>query len=1074
VIADIYDMSPIQSGLYFHMLLDPGSGVYIEQLAFTLRGDLDVGAFRRAWDLLVRRHPMLRTSFHWKEVGKALQAVHPDVSAHVPVHDWTGVPAGELDARFAAHAAARRAQGFDLSAPPVMRTELLRISAGEHRFFWEFPHLVMDGWSFGLVFAEVAAAYAAFATGGEPQLPPARPYRDYVAWLRQAGAAADTGYWKTALAGYEPAPPLRIGMPGPAREPGQPGHDVLIDPALSEPVPALREFARAHGLTLNTVMQGAWSVLLSRYLGVADVVSGSTGTDRPPGLPGAETIVGPMLSTVPVRARPDPAARLVPWLRQLQESMAAGREHGAVPMAELRSIAGLAGEAELFDTDVAFENVPVPDLSLHGLDITDTWYDGRPHYAVTMILVPGGGLVPRIVHDRRRVPAAAARQLSGHFTGLLNAIAAGGSGDRAIGELEMISPADRRVLLRGPDPAAAGLWTPTSLTEVLARQAARRPAATAVSCGDHALSYADLDARSSQLARRLRELGARQGARVGLCLGRSADTVTAILGVLKSGAAYVPVELGQPADRMACILADAEASILVTHEAADGIRPDTGLPVVHLDRDAADLAARPAAAPEPAPGPDDLAYIIYTSGSTGRPKGVQVTHANVGWLVAGASQRFSLSESDAWSMTHSYAFDVSVFEMWGALWHGGRLVVAPRQAARSPDELLDLLRRERVTVFSQTPSAFRQFMLAALEGDRPAELPELRYVLFAGEYLDLRTLAPWLERYGDSAPELVNLYGITETTVHSTFRVIHATDLDSGVRSPVGPPLPHVGIYLLDDRGDPVPAGVPGEIWVTGPSVARGYQGLPDLTRDRFRDDPFAGGEARMYRSGDLARRLDDGGLEVLGRIDGQLKIRGYRIEPGEIEAVLREDPAVRDAAVIARDAGEGQLIAYVVTDVPEADEVTGRIAELARSRLPEYMVPAHVVPLDGLPLNASGKLDRRGLPEPSPARPPAAAAYAPPRTPAERQIAALWADVLGVERVGLHDDFFALGGHSLLAVRAAFRMRAELSQDIPVRLLFDHPTVAGLAAHLPGTPAAPPIERRARVAYQPEGSATG
>lgn len=1078
MIEDIYDESPIQAGLHFHMLLDPRSGVYVEQLAFTLAGPLDLPAFRRAWQLAVRRHPILRTSFHWREVGKPLQTVHSDATVEMPVLDWRSVSRDELENRFAARAAADRVRGFDLTRPPVMRTKLLRLGDHLHRFYWTFPHILLDGWSFGLVFGEVAAAYEAFAGGHQPEFPPARPYRDYIAWLQRRDHGSDLAFWRGYLDGCQPAPAFQVGAALPPVPDGEPSHGVVLDDGLREPVPRLRELARSNGLTLNTVMQGAWAVLLSRYLDTRDVVAGSTASHRPADLAGADAIVGPMLSTTPVRARVDPAAQVLPWLRRLQESMAEARAAGPVSVPELRSGGALSGHAQLFDTDVAFENVPVPDLRLHGLDITDTWYDGRPHYAVTMILVPGEGLVPRVVYDRRRLSAVAAGRLAVHFRTILDAIASGAAG--TLGELEMIPPAERAVLLGRDAPVAAPLPSARRLNDIFAETAANHPAETAVSCRDQSLTYAELDARASQLARRLREAGAGPSRRVGLCLDRSLDTVVAILGVLKSGAAYVPMEPDQPAARLRYIVADAQVSILVTNRTDVTARLEFGGPVISLD--GASPAAQPPSGQEPGAqaGPDDLAYIIYTSGSTGRPKGVMVTHANVASLLAGAAERFSLSAADTWSMCHSYAFDVSVFEMWGAFAHGGRLVVVPGETVRSPEELCGLLRRERVTVFSQTPSAFRQFMLAAL-ADGDIGPSALRYVVFAGEYLDVQALRPWLDRHGDTAPELINMYGITETTVHSTFARLTKQDLDSPVRSRVGHPLPHVRMYLLDSRGEPVPAGVPGEIYVSGPSVARGYQGLEELTEERFRPDPFAGSPGtRMYRSGDLARRLEDGQLEILGRIDGQLKVRGYRVEPGEIEAVLRDDPAVRDVVVVpAGDgtAGDGtaseRLFGYVVTDDRDPAPLIARLHERARSQLPYYMVPARLIPLDRLPLTANGKLDRSRLPAPGSERPAAGADFVAPRTPLEERVAAVWREALGVDRIGIHDDFFALGGHSLLAVRVVFLIRAELGTEVPVRTIFSHPTVAGFAGHLPAEPAALPIPRRARVAYQPQGSST-
>ncbi|MGH3370000.1 MAG: non-ribosomal peptide synthetase [Nocardioidaceae bacterium] len=1076
-IEDVYELSSIQEGLLFHNLYSPGAGVYLEQIALTLHGDLDLGAFRTAWQTIVDRHPILRTSFHWEGVGKALQVVHREVPLDLPELDWRDATAEQQEARYEEFALEDRMRGFAFDKAPLMRTALLRTADDTWKFFWSFSHLLLDGWSFGLCFYELTHLYNSLARGEEPQLEPAKRYSEYVAWWKRRDTASAEKFWTRHLAGFEPPErPLELGsIDRRAPAPGEPSHGMLPDRDLVALVPRLGEVAREHGITVNTIAQGAWMLLLGRYLDRDDVIAGSTGTQRPAGLPGAEQIMGPMLATMPVRARIDPDAALIPWLRDLQQEMADARENADIPLPELRRLAELPGSTPLFDMDLAYENVPVPDMTLHRLEIGESTYDGRPHFPITMIIMPGDRLpVPRLVFDRTRFPDQAAERLIEHFYTVLTAVIA--NPDRRLGEIPVLPDSELAQIER---------WTGTEpqpvsgcLHDLFAERARLTPDAVAVVCGGERLSYAELDRRANQLAQRLVALGAGPERRVGLAMERSTEMLVAILGVLKSGAAYVPLDLTHPTSRTGYTLRDAEVCALVTHEAGRDRAPDNEGPVVDLDSDAGELAGLDTAAPDHGATPDAPAYVIYTSGSTGKPKGVVVTHANVVRLVTGAGTRFDFRSDDVWSMFHSYAFDVSVFETWGAFCNGATLVVVEQDTARSPEALHTLLREQGVTVLSQTPSAFRQFMTVALATDASeAKLP-LRYVVFAGEYLDMPALAPWIERYGDDSPQLINMYGITEVTVHCTYYRVTAESLGSGVRSNIGRPLPDVRIHVLDRHARPAPIGVGGEMHVGGPAVARGYQNLPELTGRRFLPDPYSDDpDARLYRSGDLARYLENGELEFLGRADLQVKIRGYRVEPGEIEAVLRRHAAVTDAVVRVREdnSGDQRLVAYVVAE--EAEGLTAELRDLAREQLPEHMVPSAVVVLDALPLTANGKTDLTALPAPDGARPSLEGAYVAPSTPLEEKAAGVWAEVLGVERVGVHDDFFALGGHSLLATRAAFGMSTALGVEVPVRMVFDRPTIAAIIAALPA-PDAPsdadstgPIKRRAR-ASRPTGGA--
>jgi amino acid adenylation domain-containing protein len=580
--------------------------------------------------------------------------------------------------------------------------------------------------------------------------------------------------------------------------------------------------------------------------------------------------------------------------------------------------------------------------------------------------------------------------------------------------------------------------------ELFEAQVERTPDAVALVFGEEALSYAELNRRANRLAHHLRGFGVGPEARVGICVERGLDMIVGVLAVLKAGGAYVPLDPEYPQERLRYTLADSRPVLLLTQAALRGRIGDAGLPVLALDDGAPAWAREPARDPERADlTPDHLAYVIYTSGSTGQPKGMGVAHRNVARLFGATDAWFGFGPQDAWTLFHSFAFDFSVWELWGALLHGGRLVAVPRETARSPEEFYALLCREGVTVLNQTPSAFRQLIAAQAAG---AAEHRLRYVVFGGEALEPSTLGPWFARNADRRPRLVNMYGITETTVHVTYRPLVAADAERAGASPIGRRIPDLKTYVLDRRGEPAPTGVAGELYVGGAGVARGYLDRPELTAERFVPDPFGGGAgARLYRSGDVARWLADGTLAYLGRNDAQVKVRGFRIEPGEVEARLSEHPGVREAVVLAREdtPGDRRLVAYYVAreePVP-AELLRAHLGE----RLAEHMVPAAYVCLDALPLTPNGKLDRGALPAPE-GDAYARRGYEAPVGETEQALAEIWAEVLGVERVGRLDNFFELGGHSLLVVQLVERMR-ERGLHAGVRALFVAPTLAELAA---------------------------
>jgi amino acid adenylation domain-containing protein len=1048
-IVESYELSPMQQGMLFHSLDQGEAGVDVEQIVCRLDETLDALALEGAWHRVAGRHAILRTSFRVGEARALLQDVHAAVGIPIERLDWRALVEADRAQRWGDLLAEDRARGLDLGAAPVMRLTLVRMGEETWWLLWTFHHALLDGRSFPIVLREVFAFYEAIRDGRDLVLPSPRPYRDYIAWLRGQDLGRAESFWRAALKGFSAPTPLTVPRASEAGRPthGRGVHEVRLS---ADSTARLTSFARDHGVTLNTLVQGAWAVLLHRYSGEPEVVFGATRACRRSAIDGADDMVGLFINTLPVRVPVDGEARLGPWLRALRESQVAVREFEHTPLARVQAWSDVPRGTPLFDTIVVFERYLL-DSALR--EAGGAWnrrrfeYIGQTSLPVTLIAYADPELLLRLEHYRHHVDDETAGRMLGHVRVLLEGMLA--LPDQRLGDLPLLSAGEQEALVARWGQDSARPAVPECIHRRFEAQAERSPEAVALVCEGQTLTYRELDRRANRLARRLRGLGVGPDVLVGLCADRSLDMVVGILGILKAGGAYVPLDPSYPPDRLAFMLQDAAVPVLVAQRAVQSALPPHQAHVVLVDDP--ETTAPGAAADDQCPpsgvAPHHLAYVIYTSGSTGRPKGVQITHHNVVRLMDATDPWFHFGPDDVWTLFHSYAFDFSVWELWGPLFYGGRLVVVPYWVSRSPEAFHDLLSAEGVTVLNQTPSAFRQLVSTVVND--PARPLALRWVVFGGEALDLASLRPWFERFGDERPRLVNMYGITETTVHVTYRPISAEDVRAGTGSVIGRPIPDLTLYLLDSRGQLVPAGVPGEIHVGGAGVARGYLNRPELTAQRFIQDPFgaAAPDRRLYRSGDLARYLPNGDMEYLGRIDHQVKIRGFRIELGEIESVLAQHPAVRESVVIVREdrPGDRRLVAYYVAD-PAASGLGDELRGLARAALPEYMVPAALVPLDALPLTSNGKVDRRALPAPAlgPAEPPGGSA--PPQTETEQTIAAIWQEVLGVEHVGRYDNFFDLGGHSLLAARLVARMREAVGADLALRNMFGAPTVAGLA----------------------------
>ncbi|MCW5623124.1 MAG: amino acid adenylation domain-containing protein, partial [Burkholderiales bacterium] len=1006
---DVYGLSPTQEGMLFHALYAPGEGVYFEQRWCVLEGTLDTELFRAAWQQVVARHDVLRSGFHWREVDRPVQVVYDTATLDWVVDDWQ-TDGG--DDRLRQFLAADRARGFALDAAPLMRCALFQLGPNRHRFVWSYHHLLMDGWCNGVLIAEVLTCYDALRRGAVASLPPTRPYRDFIDWLQQQDPAPAERYWRGTLRGFDAPTPLgidRIVVDGPGRF-----HEVQRDVAPATRA-ALQAFARSARLTLNTVCQGAWALLLARYSGQSDVLFGATLSGRPPTLAGAQRMVGLFISTVPVRVRVDPERSVVDALRSLQAAQRDREQYGHCALTALQRWSDVPVGTPLFDSVLVFENYPVSlDAALGTGDGSLTLADGggyeRTNYPLAIMVLPTDGALRIVVrHDTARIDAAAAERLLRHFETVLLGLT---RPDMTFGSVP-VPDANECATLEQWGRGVAVAVDPVPVHALFAAQARTRGDAIALvfepgasAAAAVALSYAELNTRANRLAVHLRAEGVAPGARVGVCMGRSVELVVALLAVLKTGAAYVPLDPDYPAERLAFIVADAGLDRLLV-AGLDGIASAGDVPVVDVTADAARIAASSDADPHIDVRSDDLAYLIYTSGSTGRPKGVAICHRSLRNFIDAMAVAPGLDPEDRLLAVTTVSFDIAGLELFLPLARGARLVLASSGVARDPQQLAAALDRHAIRVMQASPATWRLLMDIGWAGRR-----ELK-ALCGGEALD-RGLATWL--HGRVAA-LWNLYGPTETTIWSAALRIEPRHL-TGDTVPFGGAIANTRLHVLDDRLQPAPIGVDGELYIGGAGLSAGYWNRPDLTAAAFVPDPFSTDPAaRLYRTGDRVRFRDDGLLTFVGRRDHQIKLRGFRIELGEIEAALGRYPNVMQAVAIVRrdDPDNPQLVAYVVSAAGAAPDVD-RLREHLRGLLPAPMVPAAIVVLDRMPLTPNGKVDRRALPAPTSATSATVVGAEVAADPLQELVAGIWADVLGRDRVVPQDDFFALGGHSLLA----------------------------------------------------------
>ncbi|WNG47514.1 amino acid adenylation domain-containing protein [Archangium minus] len=1034
-----------QQRLWFLDQWQPQGSFYNIPAALRLEGPLDISALQRSFNELLRRHESFRTTFQDGPLGP-VQHIHPELTYPLTLVELQALSESEREQEALRLANEEARRPFDLASGPLLRTTLLRLDTELHVLVVVMHHIISDGGSSEVLLRELAALYDAFLRGQPSPLPPLPvQYADYAvwqrSWLQGEALEAQLAWWRQQLEGAPHALELPTDRPRPAL---QTFHGALLTRVLPRSLSeSLRVFHRREGVTPFVTLLAATQALLHRYSGQDDFTVGSPVSGRTHAE--MEGLIGFFVNTLVLRARFGPHTTFRELLAQARESTLGALAHQDVPFEKLVEVLQPQRDlsrSPLFQVMVAYQQELHIERALPGLALHQLPLDGQgAKFDLTLSLTDTDeGLRASFEYNTDLYDEATVARMAGHLTLLLESAIA--HPDQPVASLTLLTEEERRKVLVEWNDSRVDFPRDVLAHQLFEAQVARTPEAPAVSTGDSTLSYRELDARANQLAWHLRSLGVGPETRVGLCVERSHDLVIGMLAVLKAGGAWVPLDPSYPSERLSFMLADSDISVLLTQETPRSALPSTSARVVCLDTDWPQVATQSTEPLPPLGVPDNLAYVIYTSGSTGRPKGTLLTHRGLCNTALAAVREHGFGPDTRVLQFASLGFDASVCEVFASLLAGSCLHLAPRDSLLPGPPLHSLLRSRSISAVTLTPSVLSQLDTEGLEG--------LLTVISAGEACPPDVASRW-----SSGRRFLNAYGPTEVTVCASIE----SRLDP-LQPTIGRPFPNALLYVLDSRLQPLPIGLPGELFVGGPGVARGYLGRPDLTAERFVPNPFSQEPgARLYRTGDLVRWLPSGSLEFLGRIDEQVKLRGFRIEPSEVSSVLREHPSVLDAFTLLREDSPGlqRLVSYVVSREGEPD--TGALRDFLRERLPEHMVPAAFVPLAALPLSAHGKVDRRALPAPDEAHVGSGQPYMEPHGELERTLATIWCEVLGLRRVGRNERFFDVGGNSMSIIRVQTRVQAELSLRVSLPELFQYPTIAKLAEHLSRLDTRPKLE---------------
>ena len=1023
-IIDIYELSPMQAGMLFHTLYAPNSGVYFEQRSCLIRGDLNLAAFRQAWQGVVKRHSVLRTAFHYSELEKPLQVVYDSVDLPWQKLDWCGLKVTEKEAKLTEFLESDCNCGFDLQQPPLMRCAVIRLEANKYQFIWSHHHLLMDGWCNGILLTEVFTLYKAFCQEQDLILPPPTPYSNYILWLQQQNPEQAENYWRKHLQDF--TAPTVLGN----RENNQ---SSILSQKLkvnSQQTETLQNFVRQHRLTLNTLVQGAWALLLSRYSDENDVIFGTTVSGRPPELPQVAKIVGLFINTLPVRVDVDGERQIIPWLQQLQGEQVEREQYSYSSLVDIQGWSSVPRGTPLFESLLVFENYPVSIESIiktfdQTLQIEDTQGFEKTNYPLTLTVIPGQELLFKVSYDVSCFDAAMISRLLGHLEILLMSMV--NDPEQRVAQISILTTQERQLILKKWNQTTQA-YPNQCIHQLFEAQVERTPDEIALVFGEECWTYRELNHKANQLAHYLQQLGVKPETIVGICLERSPEMIISLLGVLKAGGVYLPLDPTYPDERLRWILADAQVEVMLTQRRKDAKEEGR---VVCWDADGEAIALQSIENPISDVTAASLAYVIYTSGSTGKPKGVMIEQRSLTNTITALQQQLGISCTDHWLAITTIAFDIAALELFLPLIVGARVILTPQTALVDPLQIAAIIEQQQITVMQATPATWRLLIAHGWTGK--ADLK----ILCGGETLD-QSLAQQLLLSGQ---EVWNLYGPTETTIWSA-----AQKLTHNQPVTIGHPIANTQFYILDQHLQPVPIGVPGELYIAGAGVARGYLNRPELTTEKFLlKTPLCASaplrENTLYKTGDRTRYLPDGTIEYLGRIDNQVKIRGFRIELGEIESLLSQHPEVQTSVVVVTEdtSEDKRLVAYIVSENPEITDLRQYLAK----HLPDYMIPSQFITLDALPLTPNGKVDRRTLPKP---QFKTSSETIAPRTPTEELLLSIWQSILNLTSVGITDNFFTLGGHSLLVIRLVSQIQQVFGVDISLRQIFENPTIVELA----------------------------
>ena len=1091
-VEDIYPLSPMQQGMLFHSLYAPDSGVYIIEMSFEIHGKLDVADFEQAWQVVIDKHPILRTAFVWEKVEKPLQVVGRKVKVPITLINWLSLEQYIQNQELEELLRNQRKKGFNLSKAPLMSLLLIHKQPRIYQFIWIYHHILLDGWSVPFVLQDVLNCYSAISKGEYLSIHKSPPYKDYIAWLLQQNLSEAKQFWRQNLAGFNAPTSFKVDKRVESSKILNFNHQEQQIKLSPETSTKLQEIARSHQLTINTLFQGAFALMLSRYSGENDIVFGVTSSGRPATLTNSESMVGLFINTLPMRVQVDAEESLLVWLQKIQKQQLELQQYEYSPLAEIQRWSDILRGLPLFESIIVFENYPVEtavksaikDLNLQNIHTTE-----QNNYPLGLYVVVDSILTLRILYDTYRFDTATITRMLGHLQTLLEGMV--NDFEQVLSKLPLLTLKEQHQLLVE--------WNNTNydysnlcIHQLFEAQVEKTPDKIAVVFGSQQLTYQELNQKANQLAHYLQSIGITEETRVGICLERSEKIPIGLLGILKAGGTYIPLDPAFPKERLKFMLEDSQANFLVTESVKtypNAVMDDSAIGkslhnIIDLDTDWELITQGPIHNPTFQTHLERLAYIIYTSGSTGKPKGVQITHKSLVNCLESMQQKPGITLNDTLLSVTTLSFDIAALELYLPLITGARLAIASREIAIDGIRLGESLENNQITIMQATPASWKLLLATKWKGNQQLK------ILCGGEALDISVAQELIKR----GKEVWNLYGPTEATIWSA--VTEFTDVTSYIFTttsvPIGKAINNTQFYVLDDYLQLVPIGVPGQLYIAGEGLAKGYLNKPELTADRFIPNPFliTGGveetedaeEVReekrfspqqinpfsssspapstpsasstphtLYKTGDRVRYLPDGNLEYLGRIDYQVKLRGFRIELGEIEASLMQYPHIEQAVVVLyksqeyKNQDDERLIAYIAAS---KDLSQIEIRQFLQNKLPAYMLPSNYVMLKALPLTPNRKIDRKALPTPEETRLQLEVAYVQPKTEIEQAIAQIWKQVLQVEKVGIHDNFFDLGGHSLLMIKVHSQLKDKFKTNIPLVEMFRHPTISSLTSY--------------------------